>query len=190
MTEIFEKFERIVRLSYKHNGAWSEPDGSSHPFDKRNIHSEIQQVSKDLFDDGHFIQATFEAFKCIEKKVQETSNLSRTGWELMMAAFDKDAPKIKLNGLASISDKDEQDGYKFIFGGTMRGIRNPRGHECNIKDTSEQCLDYLSLASLLLKRMQDSTVKTAKQPLLSGSFQKSRIEINECKKKNPQNHPH
>ncbi len=161
MTEIFEKFERLVRLSYKHNDARSEPSGDYHPFDERNIHPKIQQVSKDLFDNEHFAQATFEAFKFIEKEVQKASNLKRTGWDLMMAAFNKDGPKIKLNGLTSISDEDEQEGYKFIFGGSIRGIRNPRGHEYDICDTPDQCLDYLSLASLLLRRLEGSNTKKA-----------------------------
>ena len=156
MTEIFEKFERIVRLSSKHDDTRSEPSGGYHLFDERNIHSKIQQVSKDLFDNGHFAQATFEAFKFLEKEVQKASNLKRTGWDLMMAAFNKDDPKIKFNDLASISAEDEQEGYKFIFGGSIRGIRNPRGHEYNICDRPDQCLDYLSLASLLLRKLEDS----------------------------------
>ena len=155
MTEIFEKFERIVRISY--NDAQSESADSYHPFAARNIHPKIQQISKVLFDNGHFAQATFEAFKFLEKEVQKASNLKRTGWDLMMSAFNKDAPKIKLNGLASISDEDEQEGYKFIFGGSIRGIRNPRGHEYDICDTSDQCLDYLSLASLLLRKLEGAT---------------------------------
>ena len=156
MAETFEKFERIVRLSYKHPDARPKSGDGSHPFDQRNIHPEIQQVSKDLFDNKHFTQATFEAFKCIEKKVQETSTLSSPGWDLMMKAFNKKSPKIKLNNLASVSDKDEQEGYKFIFGGTMQGIRNPRAHGSDISDAPDQCLDYLSLASLLLKRIDRS----------------------------------
>lgn len=155
MTETFGKFERIVRLSYQHPDARPKSGDGSHPFDQRNIHPEIQQVSKDLFDDGHFPQATFAAFKCIEKKVQETSTLSSTGWDLMMKAFNKKSPKIKLNNLDLMSDKDEQEGYMFIFGGAMRGIRNPRGHG-DISDTPDQCLDYLSFASLLLRRIDRS----------------------------------
>ena len=158
MAETFEKFERIVRLSYKYPDARPKSGDGSHPFDQRNIHPEIQQVSKDLFDDGHFPQATFAAFKCIEKKVQEVSTLpsSLTGFDLMMKAFNGDTPKIRLNHLVLTSGIEEQEGYKFIFGGSMRGIRNPRAHGSDISDTPDQCLDYLSLASLLLKRIDRS----------------------------------
>ena len=155
MTGIIEKFERIVRLSYKHLDARPKSGDGSHPFDQRNIHPEIQRASKKLFDNKHFSHATFAAFKCIEKKVQETSSLSSAGWDLMMKAFNKKSPKIKLNNLDLMSDKNEQEGYMFIFGGAMRGIRNPRGHD-DISDTPDQCLDYLSFASLLLRKIDRS----------------------------------
>lgn len=160
MTETFEKFERIVRLSYKHPDARPKSGVGSHPFDQRNIHPEIQQASKNLFDNKHFTQATFKAFKYIENKVQEVSTLpSLTGFDLMMKAFNGNTPKIRLNHLNLTSSKDEQEGYKFIFGGTMRGIRNPRAHGSGISDTPDQCLDYLSLASLLLRKINRSNEK-------------------------------
>ncbi len=80
------------------------------------------------------------------------------GKDLMMKAFNQDKAIIKLNNLTTSSDKNEQDGYKFIFAGIMSGIRNPRGHGFNITDTKDQCLDYLSLASLLLRKLEDATV--------------------------------
>ena len=44
-------------------------------------------------------------------------------------------------------------GFKFIFAGAATGIRNPRGHEVDIGDTPDEALDYLALASLLLRRL-------------------------------------
>ena len=46
-----------------------------------------------------------------------------------MEAFNEARPKIKLNDLSTISDKDEQMGFRFVFAGSMSAIRNPRGHE-------------------------------------------------------------
>lgn len=34
-------------------------------------------------------------------------------------------------------------------------IRNPRGHEFGLQETPDQCLDHISLASLLLRRLDD-----------------------------------
>lgn len=99
-------------------------------------------------------QSVFEAFKFIEKEVKRLSGLrGKTGFALMMDAFSEDKAKIKLNALITESEVDEQKGFKFIFTGAATGIRNPRGHEVDIGDTPDEALDYLGLASLLLRRL-------------------------------------
>ena len=50
------------------------------------------KVSQRLFDDGHYAQATFEAYKYIDKEVQKLSKMSNTGFNLMMKAFDQGIP--------------------------------------------------------------------------------------------------
>ncbi len=72
---------------------------------------------------------------------------------LMMDAFNEDSAKIKLNALITESEVDEQKGFKFIIAGATTGIRNPRGHEVDIGDTPDEALDYMGLASLLLRRL-------------------------------------
>jgi uncharacterized protein (TIGR02391 family) len=153
MNNPFWVFERIVRNS-KHEGQRgpSEPRGV-HPFDERNIHPDISAVALKLFDDGHYPQATFEAFKLIDNKVKDVSGIQETGFKLMMAAFNEASPKIKLNNLATQSDKDEQLGFRYIFAGSMSAIRNPRGHDLK-SDPIDLCLDHLSFASVLLRTFE------------------------------------
>jgi uncharacterized protein (TIGR02391 family) len=152
-------FERFVRNA-KHLGARisSEPD-QVHPFDERNIHPDIATVSLKLFDDGHYSQATFEAFKLLDNTVKGVSGIQDSGYKLMMAAFNEGNPKIKLNDLLTISDKDEQMGFRYVFAGSMSAIRNPRGHDIR-KDSVDLCLDHLSFASVLLR-----TFENRKSPL-------------------------
>ena len=156
MTSAFRTFEQFVRtasdLSNKAD-ADEEKGGQSHPFDERNIHPEITKVSLKLFDDGHYSQATFEAFKYLDNKVKKLSNIKESGYKLMMAAFAEANPKIKLTALSTASEIDEQKGYKFIFAGAMSAIRNPRGHD-NLIDPIDRCLDHLSFASVLLRRLE------------------------------------
>src|SRR6266852_5741609 len=45
----------------------------------------------------------------------------------MMDALNENSSTVRLNGLATDSDIDEQKGFKFIFAGAATGIRNPRG---------------------------------------------------------------
>lgn len=113
-----------------------------------------------LFDDGYWEQSVFEAFKFIEKEVKRISGIhGKTGYQLMMDAFNENSPKVQLNGLATESEIDEQKGFKFIFSGAATGIRNPRGHEVDIGDTPDEALDYLALASLLLRRLDAARLR-------------------------------
>lgn len=157
MSDPFAAFEKIARSAGDlgtEPGEEPKPQTQTHPFDERNIHPAISAVSVKLFDDGHYSQATFEAFKFVDLEVQRLSQISDSGFALMMAALSETSPKIKLTPLATLSEIDEQKGYRFIFAGAMSAIRNPRGHEINI-DPIDRCLDHLSFASVLLRRLED-----------------------------------
>jgi len=77
----------------------------------------------------------------------------------MMTAFNEGSPKLQLTPLRTTSDKDEQQGYKFIFAGDVLAIRNPRGHEHSVVDNPDTCLDQLSFVSLLLRRLEQAGYK-------------------------------
>lgn len=154
MTKALSQFEAFVRRVREVSHSTTESEGRFHPFDEWNIHPEIATVSLKLFDDGHYAQATFEAFKYVDKEVSAIAGLQDSGYSMMMNAFSETNPKIKLTNLANTSEVDEQKGFRFLFGGTVWAIRNPRGHEVNLKDTIDMCLDHLSVASFLLRRLE------------------------------------
>jgi uncharacterized protein (TIGR02391 family) len=149
-------FERITRRAYRFTQARASVETTQHPFEARDIHPRLPSVVKDLFDDGHFAQATFEAFKFLDKEVQRYSGSSESGMKLMMQAFAATSPLIKLNSLSNTSESDEQKGYQFLFAGGILAIRNPRGHEYAVKDDPDTCLDHLSFVSMLLRRLSDA----------------------------------
>jgi uncharacterized protein (TIGR02391 family) len=157
MNDVLAAFEKITRIAGSLSVAAEDTNGHSHPFDERNIHPEISAVSLKLFDDGHYSQATFEAFKYLDIAVKKLSGINESGVKLMMAAFADANPKVKLTALRTQSEIDEQSGFKFIFAGAMSAIRNPRGHDINI-DPIDRCLDHLSLASVLLRRLEDRVI--------------------------------
>jgi uncharacterized protein (TIGR02391 family) len=120
-------------------------------FNIMHIHPKIVEASKGLFLDGYYSQAIFEAFKAVEIDVKEKSGLDMSGTKLISQAFSGEKPIIRLNSLQSQSEKDEQEGFMHLFMGSMQGIRNPKGHECVSKIDPARALEYLALASLLLK---------------------------------------
>lgn len=91
----FEKIARIARGLGTEPGDEPKPQTQTHPFDERNIHPAISAVSVKLFDDGHYSQATFEAFKFLDLEVKKLSRINDSGFNLMMAALSETDPKIK-----------------------------------------------------------------------------------------------
>ncbi len=72
----------------------------------------------------------------------------------MMRVFSKTTPVLSLTSCKTTEEKDEQEGYKFLFAGSSSAIRNPRGHLYSMTNSPDECLDHLSLASLLLRRLE------------------------------------
>lgn len=159
MSDVLGYFEHLVRRAHQYSEAPMVPTGSVHPFDQREIHPRLPQLVKDLFDDGYYSQATFEAYKFVDNEVQRLSGVSQSGFALMMKCFDESSPLIKITPLCTQSEVDEQHGYRFIFAGSVMAIRNPRGHKHSVTDTPDQCLDHLGLASMLLRRLEDAGFK-------------------------------
>lgn len=160
MADEFFVFERIVRSASQFTEAPTTiTQSGSHPFEHRNIHPKLPPKCRALFDDGHFSEATFEAMKYLDKLIQHLSGEKAYGKSLMMSVFGGAPPKLPINPLQTQSDTDEQEGYKFIFAGTMSAIRNPKGHEFNITDNLDTCLEHLGLVSLLLRRLEVSGYK-------------------------------
>ncbi len=158
MPNLLARFETITRASSQFSASVQilEQDEISklHPFEIKNIHPAISRVAKNLFDDGYCSQATFEAFKLVDKVVQKLSSKPQTGLKLMMATFDENTPLIKLTPCSNPSEIDEQKGFKFLFSGAVLAIRNPRGHETEMRDDPDTSLDHLSIASTLLRRIE------------------------------------
>ena len=128
-------------------------------YDSLRLHPRIRKASESLFKTGHYAQAIFEAFKCLEVLVKEKSGVNDLdGQTLMASVFNEAQPVIKLNKLQSTSDKDEQIGFKFIFMGAMTGIRNPKAHEMIKQKEPYKTLEYLSLASVLAKRVEEGSL--------------------------------
>jgi len=127
-----------------------------HPFDKRNIHPNLPRKVRTFFDNGHYAEATFEAFKFLDKVVQKFSKSNKSGEKLMMEAFNEVAPILKLTALSTQSEVDEQRGFKFLFSGGVVAIRNPRGHEVDQLDDVDTSLDHLAFVSLLIRRLEQA----------------------------------
>ncbi|MFB0519086.1 MAG: TIGR02391 family protein [Acidobacteriota bacterium] len=135
-------------------------------FELMKLHPIIIKASSQRFQKALYSDAIREAFKAVENYVKEKSGKDDFGASLMSKVFRfeydekkkelKRPPILQLNKLETISEKDEQEGYKFLFMGAMKGIRNPFSHEhIEIKDPIFT-IKLLCLAILLLEILDAS----------------------------------
>jgi uncharacterized protein (TIGR02391 family) len=130
------------------------PSAATAP-DQCNFHAEIERVSGDLYRDGHYKQAAFEAYIRIIDEVKELSGLDDDGDSLMNRAFgaEKQTPVIHFNTLSTDEERDEQRGIMFLFKGIV-GLRNSKAHSNRLFNDPSRAHEYLALSSLLLRLLE------------------------------------
>lgn len=153
MADALAELERMARISHRFTNL-DQNHGAEHPFVARDVHEALPRKVRRLFDDGYYAEATYEALKYLDSEMRRLSGISKTGVPLMMEALKENQPAIKLTPMGTLSEKDEQEGYRFLFAGSMLAIRNPRGHEHTMDDELETCLNHLGLATTLLRRLE------------------------------------
>ena len=157
---IFESVARVA-ASLSTESKFPYEVAPDHPFDSRNIHPGLPPKVRKLFDDAHYSEAALKAFVFLNSEIRRHSGSRKDGVPLMQQALSADNPLIQIvDDLKDESQQSEQRGYKDLFAGAMAAIRNPRAHEYDIDDDLDQCLDYLSLASLLLRRLAEAGYET------------------------------
>ncbi|MDD3237922.1 MAG: TIGR02391 family protein [Candidatus Gastranaerophilales bacterium] len=102
---------------------------------------------KSLFKDTHYSEAVFEAFKYVEVKVRDKSNLiNLNGVALMRKAFNKDSGGLINTTLPEAERQAQSD----LFAGAIGFIRNPKAHN-RITIKQEKAVELLYFANYLLR---------------------------------------
>jgi uncharacterized protein (TIGR02391 family) len=124
-------------------------------FIARGFHREVIEHCKRLFAQGNYFHAVFEACKVYNRAVQTKSNNYSDGESLMMNVWGWDKGVLKLTSCQTDTDKNIQDGIKFLSAGLMRAMRNPTAHEPALHWPIEKqdCLDMLSFISFLFRQI-------------------------------------
>lgn len=120
------------------------------------LHPRIKEVVGTKYENGHYAEAVEAGFKEVIKKVKDYVNTKNgstiDGARAMGYAFDfeRHEPLIKFNNLQSEEEKDEQRGIALLFKGIV-SIRNRKAHENVVLNDPYRALEYLALASLLMR---------------------------------------
>lgn len=135
-------------------------------FDNMDLHPTVRKHSEKLFKSGHYAQAIFEACKALIMQVKKKSCIEASDKDLMGQAFGVEHanrplritkyPLLQLNPLESLEEIDEQEGFMHLFIGLVVGIRNPKAHAIVEQQDPYRTLQYLSLISLLAKRLDEA----------------------------------
>lgn len=127
----------------------------SNDFIARQFHDEIHKHCKKLFLQGHYFHAVFEACKVYNKLVQTKSLSIKDGQPLMLEVWSPDNGVLKVTPCISETDKNVQNGIKFLSAGLMQAVRNPTAHEPAVDwpINKEDCLDLLSFISFLFRQI-------------------------------------
>jgi len=137
-------------------------------FGKYDLHPKIKNVSEKLFRDGYFKIAIQDALvETIDYVKQKSGHPKKTvngkekeldGDELMQRVFgcDERNPIIKFNSLSTNLEKAEQRGLMYLYKGIV-GVRDKKAHLNFIQKDYLKTLDYLALASLLMRLLDEHT---------------------------------
>lgn len=127
-------------------------------FSRRQFHPEVVRHARQLFLQGNYFHALFEAAKAYNVGVREKARANVNGQALMMKVWPCDAGVLKITECDSETDRNVQDGVKFLSSGLMRAIRNPTAHEPAVDwpITKQDCLDTLSFVSFLFRQLDEA----------------------------------
>jgi len=114
-------------------------------FEAMDLHPRIGSVCSELYKDGHYPEAAFNASKALIHYVQEKSaKYDLDGAPLMRTVFSKNNPILLFNDLSDQSDIDVQEGMMHLYEGAVLTIRNPGAHSFP-DDSPERALEYICL---------------------------------------------
>lgn len=127
-------------------------------FDARCFHAEVVRHSQRLFLQGNYFHAVFESAKAYNKLVREKAQSEKDGQPLMLEVWGCEKGVLKITRCESDTDRNVQDGIKFLSAGLMQAIRNPTAHEPAVDwpISHEDCLDILSFLSFLFRKLEDA----------------------------------
>jgi len=124
-------------------------------FHLRNFHPEVTKHAQKLYLQGNYFHAVFEACKAYNQQVKQKAQSDKDGNALMLEVWGCEKGVLKVTQCNSQTDKDVQDGIKFLSAGLMGAIRNPTAHEPALlwPIDKQDCLDILSFISFLFRQL-------------------------------------
>lgn len=123
------------------------------------LHPILLPDCKKMFVDGYLNESVRKSLERFEKTVQDLSSIRNLdGQKLMAAAFSEEDPKIRLNGLKTSQEINEQVGFKLTTMGLMTWWRNNLSHGDEEQLPHHEALGRLVMVSNLFFRLDERVV--------------------------------
>ncbi|MDF1502374.1 TIGR02391 family protein [Roseisolibacter sp. H3M3-2] len=125
-------------------------------FAGRGFHPAVIKHSRKLFLEGNYFHAVFEAAKAYNVEVRQKAKSTKDGQALMLDVLGVEKGVLKLTAGVTDTDRNVQEGVKFLSAGLMQAIRNPTAHEPALDwpISREDALDILSFLSFLFRQIE------------------------------------
>jgi uncharacterized protein (TIGR02391 family) len=125
------------------------------------LHPYIAKGCSQLFIDGHYAQAVEESAKAVFQYLREATGLPTDGSALAQTAFSVKAPMLAFSDLGDETKRNEQIGFMEMLSAFAKGVRNPLAHTHGKLEEAQKAFEYLALASLFCRRIDDASPKPA-----------------------------
>ena len=129
------------------------------------LHPYIAAGCQKLFQDGHYAQAVEESAKAVSQYIRNKTSLTLDGVALAERVFSLTSPVFAFSDLADVTKKDEQLGFMDMLRGFARGVRNPLAHTHGVKEEAQKAFEYLVMASLFCRRIDEASPKIDDPPM-------------------------
>ena len=129
----------------------------------QSLHVEVAPAL-DLFIDGHYDEAVRKAAQRFINRVRELANRADLdGVALMNKTFSEEAPLLAFNERATLIERDEHNGFRFLAVGLAQAIRNVVTHSDQYGLDEVSALEWLMFTSAMHRRLDNSVqvVETA-----------------------------
>jgi uncharacterized protein (TIGR02391 family) len=122
-------------------------------------------VALTLVENGRMSEAVFEALRLVEERVQSLTASDDSGRTLMESVFGATPPQLDITTATGQAAEDEREGFRLLFIGAMLGLGSPHGPGTVVPATLDETLEYLAVASMLMRRLDraESKVREADQ---------------------------
>lgn len=122
-------------------------------FNADNFDPELISFVGNRINNEEFTDAILAGTKYLTDVLRKKGGCEGDGAQLVGQVLGGVAPKLPINSLQTVSEKDEQKGLEQLLRGYYIGIRNPRTHEIT-EDTEDYCIRIMVLIDTMIKYLK------------------------------------